>query len=41
MCRGGVVGARDVNIDEACDGNIGVFVLLSRTEIVFNIAYSG
>ena len=40
-CSGGVVGAGDVDIDEACEGNIGGFVSLSRTEIVFNIACSG
>ena len=41
QCAGGVVGAGDVDIDEACDGNVGVFIALSRTEIVFNISCLG
>ena len=38
---GGVFGAGDVDIDEACDGNVGGFVSFSRSEILFNIACSG
>ena len=36
---GGVVGAGDIDIYEACVRNVGGFVLLSLTEIVFNIAF--
>ena len=35
---GGVLGAINVDIDEACDGDFRGFVSLSRTEIVFYIA---
>ena len=41
LCAGVVVGAGDVDIDEACDGNVGGFVSRSRTEIVFKIACFG
>ena len=40
-CAGGVVGAEDVDIDEAWEGNIWGFVLLIWTEIAFVIAWSG
>ena len=30
ICSGGVVGDGDVDIDEACDRNVGVFVSRSR-----------
>ena len=40
MCKG-VVGAGDVDIDEDCEGDVGGFVSLNRTYIVFNIACSG
>ena len=35
LCVGGVVGAGDVDIDEASDGNVGGFVSWSRTDIMF------
>ena len=41
LCVGGFVGAGDVEIDEASDGNVGGFVSRSQTEIVFEIACSG
>ena len=37
LCVGSVVGAGDVDIDEASGGNVGVFVSWSRTEISFEI----
>ena len=40
-CSGGVVGAKDVEIDEAWEGIIWGFVSLIWTEIVFVIARSG
>ena len=41
LCTGGVVGVGDVDINEACNGNVGGFVSESRMEIIFNIACSG
>ena len=38
LCAGGAIGAGYVDIDESCDRNVGVFVSLSQTEIVFEIA---
>ena len=40
-CAGGVVGAEDVEIDEAREGIVWGFVSLIWTEIVFEIAWSG
>ena len=40
-CAGGVVGAKDVDINEAWEGIVWVFVSLIWTEIVFVIAWSG
>ena len=40
-CAVGVVGAEDVDINEACEVNVSVFVSLVWMEIVFVIAWSG
>ena len=41
LCAGVVVGAGDVEINEASDGNVGGFASWSRTEIVFKMACLG
>ena len=41
LCVGGVVGAGDVDIDEASDRKVGDLVSWSWKEIVSKIAYSG
>ena len=41
LCTGGVVGAKDVDIYEAWEVTVWVFVSLVWTEIVFVIALSG
>ena len=38
---GGVDGVGDVDIDEAREGKVGGVVSLCRTEIVFEIGFSG
>ena len=38
---GGVAGVGDVDIDEASEGKLGIFVSLSQTEIVFKIGFFG
>ena len=38
---GSVAGVGDVDIDEASDRKVGGVVSLGRTEIVFNIGFSG
>ena len=40
-CSGGVIGAEDVDIDEAWEGIFWGFVSLIWTEIVFYISWSG
>ena len=41
QCAVGVVGAKDVEIDEACKVTVWGFVSLVWTEIVFVTAWSG
>ena len=41
LCAEGVLGSEDVDINEDCDRNVGRFVSLSLTEILFIIACLG
>ena len=41
FCVGGVVGARDVDINEACDGEVVGLFYWSRTEIMILMVFLG